>query len=162
MNERVLITGGAGYIGSVLVGQLLAAGYRVTVLDRLMYKQRSLLSYCESPAFDFVFGDARDETVVKGLVAKHDIIIPLAGLVGAKICDEDPLSAESVNYGAVRMLLSLRSDSQPIISPCTNSGYGTKSGDVYCTEETPLEPISVYGVTKVKAERALLESRNTI
>src|ERR1051325_1495267 len=162
MNEKVLITGGAGYIGSVLVGELLSAGYQVTVLDRLMYKQRSLVGYCSSAAFDFVFGDARDERIVKGLVAKNDIIIPLAGLVGAKICDEDPLAAESVNYGAVRMLLNLRSEHQPIISPCTNSGYGTKSGDVYCTEETPLEPISIYGVTKVKAERALLDSGNAI
>jgi nucleoside-diphosphate-sugar epimerase len=127
-----------------------------------MYKQRSLLSYCSSPGFDFIFGDVRDERVIKPLVQKHDIIIPLAGLVGAKVCDDDPLFAESVNYGAVEMLLRLRSENQPMISPCTNSGYGTKSGDVYCTEETPLEPISVYGVTKVKAERALLEQRNTL
>jgi nucleoside-diphosphate-sugar epimerase len=162
MSERILITGGAGYIGSVLTTRLLASGYSVTVLDNLMFKQRSLLACCRDPNFDFIFGDSRDERVLSRLVAKHDVIIPLAALVGAKLCDQDPVSAESINYEAIRTLLKLRSPSQPIVSPCTNSGYGTKSGEIYCTEETPLEPISVYGVTKVKAERALLEEPNTI
>jgi nucleoside-diphosphate-sugar epimerase len=162
MGGKVLITGGAGYIGSVLAGRLLAAGYSVTVLDNLMFKQRSLLAYCRESKFDFVFGDSRDERLLAGLVPKHDVIIPLAALVGVKLCDLDPRSAESVNHQAVRMLLKLRSPNQPIISPCTNSGYGTKSGDVYCSEETPLEPISIYGVTKVQAERALLAQPNTI
>ena len=160
--EKILITGGAGYIGSVLTGRLLSAGYSVTVLDSLMFKQRSLLGYCREPKFDFVFGDSRDERVLSKLVPKHDAIIPLAALVGAKICDQDPASAETVNHQAILSLLKLRSTNQQIISPCTNSGYGTKSGDMFCTEETPLEPISVYGVTKVKAERALLDSTNTI
>jgi nucleoside-diphosphate-sugar epimerase len=162
MAERILITGGAGYIGSVLVGRLLAAGYHVTVLDRLMYGQRSLIGYCGNPKFDFVFGDVRDERILRNLIPKHDVIMPLAALVGAKICDQDPVSAESVNYESILSLLRLRSPAQLIISPCTNSGYGTKSGDVFCTEETPLEPISVYGVTKVKAERALLDSSAAI
>src|SRR6185369_9354846 len=160
--EKILITGGAGYIGSVLTGRLLSAGYSVTVLDSLMFKQRSLLGYCREPQFDFVFGDSRDERILSKLVPKHDAIIALAALVGAKICDQDPASAETVNHQAILSLLKLRSTNQQIISPCTNSGYGTKSGDMFCTEETPLEPISVYGVTKVKAERALLDSTNTI
>src|SRR5437868_13566488 len=98
MNRKVLVTGGAGYIGSVLVGELLGSGHSVTVLDRLMYKQRSLLGYCDSPAFNFINGDVRDERIVKDLVAKADIIIPLAALVGAKLCDDDPITAEAVNY----------------------------------------------------------------
>lgn len=159
---RILITGGSGYIGSVLVGHLLGAGHSVTVLDRLMWGQRSLFGYCRDPKFDFVFGDARDERIMAGLVPKHDIIIPLAALVGAKLCDQDPISAQSVNYNAVETLIKLRSPSQPVIFPCTNSGYGTKSGDMFCTEETPLEPISVYGVTKVQAERLLLSNPGTI
>jgi nucleoside-diphosphate-sugar epimerase len=162
MSERILVTGGAGYIGSILVGRLLASGYSVTVLDNLMFKQRSLLAFCRESNFDFVFGDSRDERLLTHLIPKHDVIIPLAALVGAKLCDRDPASAESVNHQAILSLLKLRSRNQPIISPCTNSGYGTKSGEVYCTEETPLEPISLYGMTKVQAERALLAEPNTI
>jgi nucleoside-diphosphate-sugar epimerase len=162
MSKKLLVTGGAGYIGSVLVGRLLASGYSVTVLDNLMFKQRSLLAFCREPNFDFVFGDSRDERLLANLVPKHDAMIPLAALVGAKLCERDPASAESVNHQAILTLLKLRSRNQPIISPCTNSGYGTKSGEVYCTEETPLEPISLYGVTKVQAERALLAEPNTI
>ncbi len=158
--SRILVTGGAGYIGSVLVGHLLRAGHSVTVLDRLMYKQRSLLGYCSDLNFDFVLGDVRDEATLKNLVPKHDVIIPLAALVGAKLCDSDPLSAESVNYEAIAALLRFRSSTQPILYPCTNSGYGARSGAVHCTEETPLEPISLYGVTKVRAEKILLGSPN--
>src|SRR5262245_56687076 len=128
MSGKILITGGAGYIGSVLVGRLLASGYSVTVLDNLMFKQRSLLAYCREPNFDFVFGDSRDERLLANLIPKHDVIIPLAALVGVKLCDRDPASAKSVNYQAILTLLKLRSPNQPIVSPCTNSGYGTKSG----------------------------------
>ena len=162
MTTRVLITGGAGYLGSVLTGHLLQRGYQVTVLDNLLYGRASLLSYCREERFEFVLGDARDERVLRELLPKHDALIPLAAIVGMKACDHDPLMARSVNLDAIVLLNRLRDPGQPVIMPCTNSGYGTKSGDLFCTEETPMEPISLYGVTKVAAERALLDSQNAI
>jgi nucleoside-diphosphate-sugar epimerase len=159
---RVLITGGAGYLGSVLVGHLLRKQHRVTVLDNLLYGVQGLYQYCPSDGFDFVRGDARDEAVMRKLLVDHDVVVPLAGLVGMPACARDPLYARSTNFEAVALLNRLRSPSQWVIYPCTNSGYGTKSGDVHCTEETPLEPISLYGITKVDAERLLLGSPNTV
>jgi nucleoside-diphosphate-sugar epimerase len=162
MNLHVLVTGGAGYLGSVLCERLLAAGYRVTTVDDMMYQQRSLLHLCANPQFDFVLGDVRDEKLMRVLVKEADVLIPLAAVVGAPACDRDPLLARSVNLEAVRLLKSLRSAQQPIIYPTTNSGYGTQSGDLFCTEDTPLEPISLYGQTKSQAETELLEAPNVI
>jgi nucleoside-diphosphate-sugar epimerase len=162
MSHRVLVTGGAGYLGSVLVGQLLQRGYSVTVVDNLLYGTASLLSYCSHRAFDFELGDVRDEALVRRLVSSHDVIIPLAAIVGMRACQRDPMMAESVNLDAIVTLNRLRSPQQMVIMPCTNSGYGTKSGNVYCTEETPLEPISLYGITKVKAEAELMSRPNSI
>ena len=159
---RVLITGGAGYIGSILGETLLAAGHEVLCLDRLLHGQNGPFHLCADPRFDFVFGDVRDEALMKRLVEKADAIIPLAALVGAGACDADPESARAVNLDAIRMLLRLRSPRQQIVFPTTNSGYGTKSGEVYCTEETPLEPISLYGRTKADAETALLNEPNCV
>jgi nucleoside-diphosphate-sugar epimerase len=159
---HVLITGGAGYLGSILSEHLLDRGYKVTVLDNLMYGEQSLFHLCANPDFDFVFGDARNEQLVASLVAKSDVIIPLAAIVGAPCCDLDPLMATSVNLDAIRMINRLRSPSQLIVYPTTNSGYGTKSGDVFCTEETPLEPITLYGRTKSDAEAVVLDSANSI
>ena len=156
------MTGGSGYLGSVLVGTLLRQGFQVTVLDNLLYGQASLLSYCSHPAFEFVRGDARDERVLAEAVRGQDAVIPLAAIVGAPACDRDPLAARSVNLDAIRLLDQLRARSQAVVWPCTNSGYGTKSGDVHCTEATPLEPISLYGRTKVEAEAALLESGEAV
>jgi len=162
MSLQIFITGGAGYLGSILAEQLLAKGHRVTVLDNLMYGEQSLFHLCANPSFDFIFGDARNESLVKSLAAKADVIIPLAAIVGAPGCDLDPLMATSVNLDAIKMINRLRSPSQLIIYPTTNSGYGTKSGDVFCTEETPLEPITLYGQTKSDAEAAVLDSANAI
>ncbi len=159
---KILVTGGAGYLGSILCEHLLNAGYRVTVVDRLMYQQDSLFHLCANPHFEFVCGDARDERLIQGLVKQVDAIIPLAAVVGAPACDRDPWLARSVNFEAVRLINRLRSSQQLIVFPTTNSGYGTKSGDTYCTEETPLEPISLYGQTKVEAEAELLSSPNTV
>ncbi|MBI2900390.1 MAG: NAD(P)-dependent oxidoreductase [Planctomycetes bacterium] len=160
--ERVLVTGAAGYVGSVLVGHLLQRGYSVTALDNLHYRQCGLLSYAAHPSFDFVLGDARDERVMKDLAARHDAVLPLAAIVGAPACDRDPGLARSVNLDAIVLLNRLRSPSQKCVWPCTNSGYGTKSGEMHCTEDSPLEPISLYGTTKVQAEKELLSRGNAI
>ena len=157
-----MVTGGAGYLGSVLCEHLLAAGCKVTVLDNLLYDQATLFHMCANPHFEFVFGDVRDEKLMADLILRHDVLIPLACIVGAAACDRDPLMARTVNFEAVALLDRLRSNEQLVIYPTTNSGYGTKSGDVFCTEETPLQPISLYGTTKADAEAALLQSPNTI
>ena len=162
MKPHVLITGGAGYLGSILTEHLLAAGHRVTVVDNLLYSQTPLFHLCANPNFDFVFADARDERVIDDLVKKSDVIFPLACIVGAPACDRDPIQASSINLDAIRLILRLRSKNQLLVYPTTNSGYGTKTGAVHCTEDTPLEPISLYGQTKVDAEKAVLDAPNTI
>ena len=162
MTLRILVTGGAGYLGSVLCERLLDAGHHVTVLDSLLYQQNSLFHLCANARFEFVHGDARDNSVVGGLAKDADVLIPLAAIVGAPACDRDPLLARSVNLEAIRLLNRVRSSGQLIVYPTTNSGYGTKTGDVFCTEETPLEPISLYGQTKTQAEQELLQSPNVV
>ncbi len=162
MAANVLITGGAGYLGTILCEHLLDAGHRVTVLDRLYHGQAPLFHLCENPALDFVPGDVRDEDLVRRLVKDADVIIPLAAVVGAPACDRDPWLTRAVNFDAVKFLNRTRSPRQLVIYPNTNSGYGTRSGESHCTEETPLEPISLYGRTKCQAEAELLASPNTI
>ena len=159
---EILITGGAGFLGSILCEHLLDEGHEVTVIDNLMYDQKNMFHLCSDPKFHFVYGDARDKTLMTSLMKTPDVIIPLAALVGAPACEKDPELAKSLNLEAVRLINHLRSPHQLIISPNTNSGYGTQSVASICTEETPLEPISVYGRTKVQAETELLESDNVI
>ncbi|MDI6761918.1 MAG: NAD(P)-dependent oxidoreductase [Thermodesulfobacteriota bacterium] len=162
MRTCVLITGSAGYLGSILCEHLLNAGYQVTAIDNLMYGQQSLFHLCSHPHFEFVWGDARNEKLMRDLMKDADVLIPLAAVVGAPACDQDPQLARSVNLEAIQMLNRLRSPNQLVIFPTTNSGYGIQSGDVYCTEETPMQPISLYGQTKVQAEAELLERPNVI
>ena len=159
MTLRILVTGGAGYLGSVLCERLLDAGHHVTVLDSLLYQQNSLFHLCANPRFEFVHGDARDNSVVGGLAKDADVLIPLAAIVGAPACDRDPLLARSVNLEAIRLLNRVRSSGQLIVYPTTNSGYGTKTGDVFCTEETPLEPISLYGQRKLRPNKNSCRAR---
>lgn len=159
---HVLITGGAGYIGAVLTKRLLDHGFRVTVLDNFMYKQNSLLDCCPHEQFEVVRGDCRDERLIASLVKDKDIVIPLAALVGAPLCDRDPVAAETTNRDAVRLLCRLTSRSQKILFPVSNSGYGIGEKDKYCTEDTPLRPISLYGRTKVAAEQAVLDRGHAI
>ncbi|MBM3833099.1 MAG: NAD(P)-dependent oxidoreductase [Verrucomicrobia bacterium] len=159
---RILITGGAGYIGSVLTPTLLAAGHEVTVLDNFLFRQSSLTDCCQYPSFDVVRGDCRDEVLLKKLVAKTDLIIPLAALVGAPMCNLDRVAAQTTNFDAIQLLCRLASKEQWIIMPVTNSGYGIGEQGKYCTEETPMRPISLYGTTKVKAEEAVLQRENSL
>lgn len=159
---RILITGGAGYIGSVLVPELLKLSHEVTVIDRFMYNQTPLLNVCHHRTLTIVRGDARNRELIAKHIKDKDFIIPLACLVGAPLCDYDPQAAYSVNRDAIKMILELRSPEQKIIYPNTNSGYGLGQSDVYCDEKTPLNPISIYGKTKVEAEKALLEAGDAI
>ena len=159
---KILITGGAGYIGSVLTPTLLALGHEVTVLDSFYFKQSSLLDCCQHEKFQVIRGDARDEALIKALVAKADLIIPLAALVGVPLCNTDAIATKTTNQEAVEMLCRLASRSQWIIVPVTNSGYGIGDKGKSCTEDSPLRPISTYGVTKVKAEVAALSRENSI
>lgn len=159
---KVLVTGGAGYLGSILAEHLLAAGFEVTAVDNLMYGQNGPFHLAANRHFSFVLGDVRDERIISGLVSAADVIIPLAAVVGAPSCDRDPAYARSLNLEAVQLLNRLRSPNQRMVFPTTNSGYGTKSGDRFCTEETELEPISLYGRLKVLAEAELLATPNSI
>jgi nucleoside-diphosphate-sugar epimerase len=159
---KILMTGGAGYLGSILTPTLLAQGHEVTVLDNFHFHQNSLLDCCQYEKFQVVRGDCREESVVKPLLAKADLIIPLAALVGVPICNTDAIATRTTNQEAVEMLCRLAGKQQRIIIPVTNSGYGIGEKGKFCTEETPLRPISTYGVTKVKAEEAVLARENSI
>lgn len=158
---NILVTGGAGYIGSVLVPRLLQVGHAVTVLDNFMFGQPSLADCCAWDTFDVVRGDCRDEALVRRLLAKADVVIPLAALVGAPMCKQDPVGAQTINQDAVEMLCRLVSREQRILMPVSNSGYGMGQKDRACTEDTPLRPISLYGITKVNAETAVLQRENS-
>lgn len=154
---NVLILGGGGYIGSVLTPRLLADGYSVTVIDALMYQENALLQCCAYPKFSFIRGDITDHALIKQEVKRHDIIIPLAAIVGAPACAADPARAKLVNHDAMINLIDLFHSSQMVLFPTTNSGYGVGEKDSYCTEESPLRPVSSYGRDKVEVERALLD-----
>ena len=159
---KILITGGAGYIGSVLTPTLLGLGHEVTVLDSFYFKQSSLLDCCQHEKFQVIRGDARNEALMKTLVAKADLIIPLAALVGVPICNTDAIATKTTNQEAIEMLSRIASCAQWILLPVTNSGYGIGDRGKSCTEDSPLRPISTYGVTKVKAEAAALARENSI
>ncbi len=162
MTFNILVTGGAGYLGSILVPELLRLGHKVTVLDNFMFGQDSLNAVCYHPNFTAIRGDCRDEKTIKQLISGIDIVIPLAALVGAPLCARDKLGTTSTNRDAVVMLKSLLSNEQRVLMPITNSGYGIGESGKFCTEQSPLNPISLYGKSKVEAEAAMLERDNTI
>ncbi len=162
MKPKVLVTGGAGYLGSVLCEHLLRDGFRVRVLDNLLFAQASHFHLAHDKNYDFTFGDVREEKTLREAIKDVDVIIPLAAIVGAPACDRDQWMTREVNFDAIKLLNKLRSPNQLVIYPTTNSGYGTKSGEVHCTEDSALEPISLYGQTKVDAEKEFLNSKNAI
>ena len=160
---KVLVTGGAGYIGAILVPALLDRGYAVTVVDNFMYGQDSLAAVCYHPLFSLVRGDVRSIQTMTPLLKEADVIIPLAALVGAPLCDRDPIAATTTNRDAIVEMLSHISRDQRVLLPITNSGYGIGEEGKYCTEETPIRPLSLYGRDKVDVERTLLDRHpNTI
>ncbi|MBT3878889.1 MAG: NAD(P)-dependent oxidoreductase [Candidatus Scalindua sp.] len=161
-NLKVLVTGGAGYIGSILVPELIKNGYSVSVIDNFMYNQTPLLDCCNHKDFTVIRGDARDKSLILHQLKSADIIIPLACLVGASLCEQRPLEARSINNDAIEMLLDLRSRDQKIFYPTTNSGYGIGEKGIYCTEESALKPVSLYGRLKVDIEKKLLDAGNNI
>jgi len=159
---KIVITGGAGYLGSVLTPELLKLGHEVTVVDAFMFRQTSLSECCGYDSFSVVRGDCRQEKLMRKVTADADIVIPLAALVGAPLCNRDESGAISINQGAVEMLCQILRPEQKIIYPTTNSGYGIGEKGKFCTEETPLNPISLYGVTKVRAEEAVLKRAHSL
>jgi len=160
--SRILITGGAGYLGSVLAPRLLQLGHHVTVLDSFIFRQYTLSDCCASENFEIIRGDCRNEKHLRSAIQGMDYIIPLAALVGAPLCNNNESGAISTNQTAIEFLCSIAEKDQRIIYPTTNSGYGVGEKGKFCTEETPLRPISLYGVTKVKAEEAVLKRGNAI
>ncbi len=162
MPTNVLVTGGAGYIGSVLVPLLLREGYAVHVLDNFRFDQTSLTDCCLDANFRVTRGDCREKHTLARALLDADVVIPLAAIVGAPACDRDPTAATSTNLDAIKLLLSIRSNAQRVILPNTNSGYGIGAKETFCTEDSPLRPISLYGRTKVDAECAALDAGNAV
>lgn len=162
IHRTVLVTGAAGYLGSIAVPELLKLGHRVTAVDNFMYGQSSLLDVCHDPNLEIVRGDVRNKEMMTKLLAKADVIIPLACLVGAPICEQKPIEARTINLDAIKMLLDASRKDQRFIVPVTNSGYGIGQEGIYCTEKTPLNPISVYGKLKAELEQHLMASGHAI
>lgn len=162
MTYEILVTGGAGYLGSTLVPDLLAAGHRVTVLDNFMFKQASLNQCCCFDSFTPLKGDVRSEETMRPLIKKADVVIPLAALVGAPLCSIDPIGATTTNHEAITLMLRLLSNEQIVLMPTTNSAYGTGDENNFCDEESPLRPISQYAIEKVAVEAELMQHPNAI
>ena len=160
MKNKVLITGGAGYLGSVLTELLLEYDYEVTVLDNIMYKQTSLLHLCNDKNFTFIKGDVTDKHLLQVLTKEHDIIIPLAAIVGAPACDANQELATAINFTQIKNIVDVLRDDQKLLMPNTNSQYG--SSDKIITEDSPFNPLSHYAVTKCEAENYIMQNKNGI
>ena len=160
--KKILITGGAGYIGSKLVTKLLDLNFRVTVVDVLKFSSKSLNHLFNKENFTFIKGDVRNKKLMKNLIKKNEFIIPLAALVGAPLCEKNKKEAISVNFESIKYLMKIINKKNKIIYLTTNSGYGVGEKNKYCDEESPLKPISLYGRTKVEAEKNIMKTENTI
>jgi len=162
MPFNILVTGGAGYLGSIMVPDLLSAGHKVTVLDNFMFKQASLNHCCYHRNFSIIKGDIRQKNTMTSLMKDADVIIPLAALVGAPLCTLDPIGATTINHEAIQLMLKLLSKDQIVLMPTTNSAYGTGDQNNYCDEDSPLRPISQYAKEKVEIEKELMQHSNAI
>ncbi len=162
MPYNILVTGGAGYLGSTMVPMLLDAGHKVTVLDSFMYRQNSLAHVCHHANFRILRGDIRMEAIMREALKDMDIVIPLAALVGAPLCSRDPVGATSTNHDAILMMLRMVSKDQIVLMPTTNSAYGSGDEKNFCTEESPLRPISQYAIEKVEIEKVLMQHPSAI
>jgi nucleoside-diphosphate-sugar epimerase len=159
---KILITGGAGYIGSIMTGELLNRNFEVTVLDNFMYQQNSLATYFTDRNFKVTVGDVRDSELMKSEISKVDAIIPLAAIVGAPACDMDTHAATSINKDSLLNLINYVSDDQLLLMPTTNSAYGQGDKDNFCDENSPLKPLSQYAIEKVEVEKAIMSRKNSI
>jgi len=159
---NILVTGGAGYLGSTMVPDLLKEGHHVTVLDNFMFDQVSLNHVCNNKNFSVVKGDIRVQSVMRPLLKNADVVIPLAALVGAPLCNLDPIGATTINHDAITMMIQNLSKDQIVLMPTTNSAYGTGDKDNYCTEASELRPISQYAIEKVAIEKELMNHSNAI
>jgi len=159
---KVLVTGGAGYIGSLLVPALVELGHEVVVIDNFMHKQTPLLNCCDRENLSIIIGDVRDQELIVANMKDMDFILPLACIVGQPACDKYPTDAKTINYDAIKMILDKRKKDQKIIFPTTNSGYGVGQKCAYCTEDSPMKPTSLYGRLKVEIEKEIIKSKNSI
>ncbi len=159
---KILVTGGSGYIGSILTDMLLKNNFKVTVIDNFMYNQTSLNHLCVNKNLEIVNADVRNINIIKNHLAKNDLIIPLAAIVGAPACDRDPINSKSINKNSILDLFKLVSKDQAIIMPTTNSAYGSGDKNNLCDENSPVNPISSYAKDKVQIEEELMQKENVI
>ena len=162
MKKKILITGGAGYIGSMLVSKLVILGYEVTVIDLLKFSSKSLNHLHAFKNFKLIVDDVRNKNLIKNEVNKNNYIIPLAALVGAPLCEKNKKEAISVNLNSIKLLMKCVSKKNKVIYLTSNSGYGVGKKNKFCDEKSPLNPISLYGNTKVEAEKVVMKFKNAI
>jgi len=162
MGNKILVTGGAGYIGSVMVPELLNLGHEVTIIDNFMYRQASLNHCCCYSNFNVVNGDIRHDDFMRPYYEEAEIIFPLAAYVGAPLCNKDRTGAQTVNHDAIMSMLKVLREDQKVLMPTTNSAYGTGDKDNFCDEDSPLNPISKYAIDKVAIEKELMKRKNSI
>jgi len=160
--KKILITGGAGYIGSMLSTELVNLGYKVTVIDLLKYSETSLNHLYFNKLFKFINADVRNKKIIQKIIKENDYIIPLAALVGAPLCERNKKDAISTNLNAIKLILKFITKKNKLIYLTSNSGYGIGEKDKFCDEKSPLKPISLYGRTKVQAEKVIMERANSI